>query len=67
MSPPSVSCTLIDGNKRLGWLATAVFLELNGYSVAGADNNAVYELVINVAANRPDIPEIATALAELVR
>ena len=23
---------LIDGNKRLGWLATAVFLELNGES-----------------------------------
>ena len=22
--------SLVDGNKRLGWLATAVFLELNG-------------------------------------
>ena len=27
---------LIDGNKRLGWLATAVFLELSGVSVTAA-------------------------------
>ena len=27
---------LIDGNKRLGWLATAVFLEINDASVAAA-------------------------------
>ena len=27
---------LVDGNKRLGWLATAVFLEINGASVATA-------------------------------
>lgn len=58
---------LIDGNKRLGWVATAVFLELNDHSVAAADNDAVYELVMDVAANQPDIPELAAALAELVR
>jgi death-on-curing protein len=58
---------LIDGNKRLGWLATASFLELNGHSVAAADNDSVYELVIDVAANQPDIEEIATALAELAK
>jgi death-on-curing protein len=57
---------LIDGNKRLGWLATAVFLELNGLSVAAASNDAVYELVVNVAANQPDIDAIARALEGLV-
>jgi len=56
---------LIDGNKRLGWLATAVFLELNDHSVSTAGNDAVYELVINVAANRPDLDQIATALKGL--
>ena len=35
---------LVDGNKRLGWLATAVFLELNGVAVAGASNDDVYEV-----------------------
>jgi death-on-curing protein len=40
---------LVDGNKRLGWLATAVFLELNDASVVAASNDAVYELVMQVA------------------
>ena len=31
----------VDGNRRLGWLATAAFLELNGASVADAGNAAV--------------------------
>ncbi len=29
---------LFDGNKRLAWLATNVFLELNGYTVRFSDN-----------------------------
>jgi len=56
---------LIDGNKRLGWLSTAVFLELNGHSVAGASNDAVYALVIDVAAHHRDLDEIARALRNL--
>ena len=58
--------TLVDGNKRLGWLATATFLEINGSSVAVAENDAVYELVVTVAANQPDITELASALRLLV-
>jgi len=58
---------LIDGNKRLGWLATAVFLELNDHSVLAASNDAVYDLVINVAANQPDLDEIAAALEGLIK
>ncbi|MCY3807485.1 MAG: type II toxin-antitoxin system death-on-curing family toxin [bacterium] len=56
---------LIDGNKRLGWLATAVFLELNGASVTAAHNNGVYELVMRVAAEELFVEEIADLLREL--
>ena len=56
---------LIDGNKRLGWLATAVFLELNGASVAAAHNDDVYELVMRVAAEETSVEEIADLLREL--
>lgn len=53
---------LVDGNKRLGWVATAVFLEINGASVSTASNDAVYELVIDVASSRVDLEEIAERL-----
>ncbi|MEM7095555.1 MAG: Fic family protein [Actinomycetota bacterium] len=52
---------LVDGSKRLGWLATAVFLELKGRSVAHASNDAVFELV-SVAATGQDVESIAAAL-----
>ena len=57
---------LVDGNKRLGWLATAVFLEINGIEISTADNDAVYELVIEVAAAQPSVDEIAHRLRELI-
>lgn len=57
---------LIDGNKRLGWLATAVFLEINGVVTSTASNDDVYDLVIGVAAENRTIEEIAAALQELV-
>ena len=56
---------LIDGNKRLGWLATAVFLELNGASATAAPNHDVYELVMRVAAEEVSVEEIAALLREL--
>ena len=56
---------LVDGNKRLGWLATAVFLEINGIEISNADNDAVYELVIEIAAAQPSVEEIAFRLREL--
>lgn len=58
---------LVDGNKRLGWLATAVFLELNDASVAGADNDDVYELVMSVARSELALAEIADRLTRLAR
>ncbi len=57
---------LVDGNKRLGWVATAVFLELNGVSSAAAANDAVHDLVVAVAAGNQDVAEITTALREVI-
>lgn len=57
---------LVDGNKRLGWLATSVFLEINGVPAGDAVNDDVYDVIIAVAAGQHDIPELAAALSELV-
>lgn len=57
---------LIDGNKRLGWLATAVFLELNGVAATAAGNDAVHDLVLAVAAGNMDIDEIAARLSDAI-
>ena len=57
---------LIDGNKRLGWLATAVFLELNAVEVTQAANDAVYDFVISVTVGSDDIDDIAAQLQSLL-
>jgi death on curing protein len=57
---------LVDGNKRLGWLATAVFLELNGVDISRGANDDVYDLVIDVAVGQPTIRTIAERLRQLV-
>ena len=57
---------LIDGNKRLGWLATAVFLELNGIDITAAANSDVYDLVIDVASRQSSIDDLATRLTRLL-
>lgn len=56
---------LIDGNKRLGWLATAVFLELNGVSTGSIPNDDVYDFVIGIAAGHEDVDELAARLRGL--
>ncbi len=58
---------LIDGNKRLGWLATAVFLELNESTVSTAADDDVYDLVIAVAASTPSVEDVADALQSMHR
>ena len=57
---------LVDGNKRLGWVATAVFLEINGSPVTHVSNDAVYDLVMGVAVGRGDVAQIAEDLRALV-
>lgn len=56
---------LIDGNKRLGWLATAVFLETNGVVVTRISNGDVYDLVIRIASTDVGVDDIAQALERL--
>lgn len=57
---------LVDGNKRLGWLAAAVFLEINGVTVAHVANDDVYDLVLDVTVGTDDVPAIAAKLRHLV-
>ena len=52
---------LVDGNKRLAWLATVVFLDLNGHAPDLADD-AAFDLVMDVAAGAADVDEIADRL-----
>jgi death-on-curing protein len=56
---------LVDGNKRLGWLATAVFLEINGIEISRASNDDVYDLVIDVASGQSTVDTIAERLRQL--
>ena len=56
---------LVDGNNRLGWLATAVFLSVNGIDVSVAGNDDVYELVMEVAGGNRTVAEVAERLSGL--
>jgi death-on-curing protein len=54
---------LVDGNKRLAWLATYVFCAKNGIELF-PDDDAGYALVIAVASGElDDVAEIAAVLA----
>lgn len=52
---------LVDGNKRLGWTATAVSYRLNGFRLVAADDDA-YDLIIAVAEGRAGLEVITEAL-----
>jgi death-on-curing protein len=57
---------LVDGNKRLAWLATYVFLAKNGVELA-PDDDAAYDLVIAVAdGTLDDVEAIAAVLRAFV-
>ena len=55
--------TLLDGNKRLGWLAVVVFYGLNGVDLDAPDDDA-YDLVIAVASGVIDHHEAAARLSQ---
>jgi death on curing protein len=58
---------LVDGNKRLGWLATYVFCAKNGVELDPNDD-AAFVLVMAVAAGElDDVGEIAVALRRWIR
>jgi death-on-curing protein len=52
---------LVDGNKRLAWLAAVVFLRLNG-QVVDLDDDEAFQLVMDVASGEADVKEIADRL-----
>ena len=52
---------LVDGNKRLSWLAVIVFLDLNGCEVTLSDEEA-FQLVVDVACRDIDLEEIVRSL-----
>jgi len=52
---------LVDGNKRLAWLATVVFLDLNGLIPDLSDNEA-FDLVWEIAGTSLDVEAIAVRL-----
>lgn len=52
---------LVDGNKRLAWLATVVFLDLNDWTVA-LDDDEAFALVMEAAAGMLDVEGIAERL-----
>jgi len=54
--------SLVDGNKRLGWLATVAFLWINGQLLLAPEDDA-YALVIAVAERRIPVSEPAGSLA----
>jgi death-on-curing protein len=53
---------LVDGNKRLGWVATVVFHRLNGYRVRAREDDA-FDLVMGVAEGRYEHEHIGHRLA----
>ncbi|KUO13617.1 type II toxin-antitoxin system death-on-curing family toxin [Streptomyces sp. DSM 15324] len=57
---------LVDGNKRAAWLAAATFLALHGVDLVGCDQEAAYDLVIDVASGaEAEIGVIAERLRAL--
>ncbi len=52
---------LADGDKRLAWLATVVFYDLNGTAPELSDDDA-FQLVWEVASSDVDLPRIARRL-----
>ncbi|NNN14463.1 MAG: alcohol dehydrogenase [Acidimicrobiaceae bacterium] len=53
--------TLVDGNKRIAWLSTVVFCDLNGMAPQLTDDEA-FQLVYDVASSRLDVEVIAGRL-----
>ncbi|HML51997.1 MAG TPA: type II toxin-antitoxin system death-on-curing family toxin [Propionicimonas sp.] len=53
---------LVDGNKRIGWLATVVFYGLNGITLDAPDDDA-YDLVVAIASGASSHERAAELLA----
>ncbi len=57
---------LVDGDKRMAWMCTVVFLDFNGTDMIDADQDESYKLVIEVATGSlEDVARIARRLRAL--
>ena len=54
--------SLVDGNKRLGWLAVVVFYGVNNIDLQAPDDDA-YDLVIAIASGTATYHEVAGRLS----
>ncbi|MQS37897.1 type II toxin-antitoxin system death-on-curing family toxin [Streptomyces katsurahamanus] len=50
----AVNHPLVDGNKRMAWICTVVFLDINGTDMVGVEQDEAYKLVIEVASGSLD-------------
>ena len=57
---------LVDGNKRLAWLATVVFLDLNGHEVTAPDDEA-FHLVMAASQGDAEVAVISAVLRSAMR
>ncbi|NUK27242.1 type II toxin-antitoxin system death-on-curing family toxin [Streptomyces lunaelactis] len=62
----AVNHPLVDGNKRMAWMSTVVFLDFNGTEMVDVDQDESYKVVIDVAmGNLEDVGQIARRLRAL--
>ena len=54
--------SLVDGNKRLAWMSTMVFLRINGLE-SNLHNDVAYALVLEIASGSIELDEIARRLS----
>lgn len=52
---------LVDGNKRIAWLLTTIFCDLNEFAIDLVDDDA-FQLVWDIAAGEVSLPEIEKRL-----
>jgi death-on-curing protein len=57
---------MLDGNKRSAWIAMNVFLELNGYDLGAATDDA-FDLMLDIANDRIELDEIAGWIDQRIR
>lgn len=53
---------LVDGNKRLAWISTMVFLRINGLE-SNLHNDIAYALILDIAGSSTELDEISRRLS----
>jgi death-on-curing protein len=62
----AVNRPLVDGNKRMAWMCTVVFLDINGVEMGDIDQDEAYKLVVGAASGAlDDVGDITTRLRAL--